>query len=176
MVQCVHVQSTLTLRTPRYKRTHAIMDKIQPPWRKLLTEVWLKITPAIMDSRARRVLLLGNYGHFRDTNMITILLFWLSIKRTSWTSHTTYSCINCSLLCSSSCVKDSVQVHVKEFAFPLCLRIFLPDSDDLTALFFSHLLLWTFASNYGLQTSTVCPEGIRYNDISLCCIHACWLE
>ena len=84
-----------------------------------------------------------------------------------------YLCINCSLNCCSLCVnlykhtskvfRNVYYFRIDFFAFSLCLRLSLPDSDYLTALFFSHPAIAD--SRYcGLHfiITKLRPEGVRY--------------
>ena len=80
------IQSTLALRTPRYYGQNPDPGKTY----RDLTE---------NDSRCYGLSLLRNYGHFLGTK-VTILLFWLSIKRTRCTSHVTLLC-KITVYCSS---------------------------------------------------------------------------
>ena len=93
------IQSTLALRTL------AITDKIRIPGKSYggLTE---------NHSCYYGLSLLRNYGHFHGTK-VTILLFWLSIKRTLCTSHVTLLC-KITVYCSSF-----AKIHFKRF--PECL-------------------------------------------------------
>ena len=101
-VQIYTVNSRL-VDTP-LSRTLAITDKIRIPGKSYggLTE---------NHSRHYGLSLLRNYGHFHGTK-VTILLFWLSIKRTLCTSHVTLCKIT--LHCLSF-----AKIHFK--GFPECL-------------------------------------------------------
>ena len=116
------IQSTLALRTPRYYGQNPDPGKTY----RDLTE---------NNSRCYGLSLLRNYGHFLGTK-VTILLFWLSVKRTRCTSHITLLC-KITAYCSSF-----AKIHFKRFPESLLSHRFLKLSAQSSSLL--HLSLCVF--------------------------------
>ena len=128
-------------------------------------EVWLKVTPAIMDSL---------YCGIMDTFVVptlTILLFWLWIKWTSRTFHVTYLCINCSLSVVRPCVnlyKHTSKGFRNKFISALIswymymtLLFHFAYAFYFQSLIINYLRTLLF-SHRAIVDSKLYPEGVRY--------------